>query len=677
MNVVESFPRGVREIENCWIPMPDGCRLAARIWLPEDSGTRPVPAVLEYIPYRKRDRTRWRDEPMHRYFAGHGYAAVRVDLRGTGDSDGLLLDEYLERELDDGVEVIRWIAGQPWCSGTVGMIGKSWGGFNALQIAARRPEALRAIITVCSTDDRYADDAHYMGGCLLGENLLWGSVLMTLAAQPPDPAIVGERWRRMWTDRLESVRLFPGIWMSHPRRDDYWKHGSVCEDFAAIRCPVWAVGGWADGYTNAIPRLMAGLPGTRRGLIGPWAHVYPHQGVPGPPIGFLQEALAWWDRWLGGGPAAAPEEPPLRVWMQESARPDAGATCRDGRWVAETGWPPDRMSPRELHLNEGRLDALPARGAEMTIASPQSVGKAAGVWCSFGSELEMPGDQREDAAGSLLFESAPLTERIEILGEPEVRLRVIPDRRCALLAARLNDVAPDGVSERVTYGVLNLTHRSGHESPEPMVPGRPHDVRVRLNAAAHAFAPGHRIRLALSTSYWPLVWPSPEPVTLRIRGGEGVLMLPVRLPRPEDALLRPFPPPEAAPEPDSTELRACEPRRTVNRDAETGETIITVRRDADDSGRPALWRIDAIDLTIGHAVEQRYSIRDDDPLSARAEILHTTEKTRGNWSARVECEVRLTSTRTHFRLEANLVAREGERLVASRAWDEAIPRDFL
>src|SRR5207249_3630245 len=205
MRIRTAFPRPVRRIEHCWIPLPDGCRLAARLWLPEDADTSPVPAIVEYIPYRKRDFTRARDEPMHHYFAGHGYAAVRVDVRGAGESDGVLLDEYSEQEIGDGVGVIDWIASQPWCTGAVGMIGKSWGGFNALQIAARRPAALKAVVSVCASDDRWADDAHYMGGCLLNENLTWGSVLTTFAALPPDPALVGDGWRAQWLALLEHT----------------------------------------------------------------------------------------------------------------------------------------------------------------------------------------------------------------------------------------------------------------------------------------------------------------------------------------------------------------------------------------------------------------------------------------------------------------------------------------
>jgi uncharacterized protein len=165
------------EIENVFITLSDGCRVAARIWMPKGAEAAPVPAILEYIPYRKRDGTRTRDEQQHAYVAGHGYACVRVDLRGSGDSEGVLTDEYLDQELTDAEDVISWIAAQPWCAGSVGMMGISWGGFNALQVAARQPPALRAVITVASTDDRYADDVHYMGGCMLGDNLSWASTM--------------------------------------------------------------------------------------------------------------------------------------------------------------------------------------------------------------------------------------------------------------------------------------------------------------------------------------------------------------------------------------------------------------------------------------------------------------------------------------------------------------------
>jgi putative CocE/NonD family hydrolase len=234
MPVVTEFPRAVRVIENEWIPLADGTRLAARLWLPEDAAQDPVPALLEYLPYRKRDSMRLRDDPMHGYFAGHGYASVRVDIRGTGDSDGLIADEYMKQEQDDALEVIAWLAAQPWCNGQVGMFGISWGGFNSLQVAARRPPALKAIISVGSTDDRYATDVHYMGGCMTKDNPDWGTVMFSHLSTPPDPEIVGERWRAMWMARLENLRPWVIPWLEHQRRDAYWKHGSVCEDFSRI-----------------------------------------------------------------------------------------------------------------------------------------------------------------------------------------------------------------------------------------------------------------------------------------------------------------------------------------------------------------------------------------------------------------------------------------------------------
>ena len=198
--------RPVRRIENTYIVLSDGVRAAAKIWLPEDAEVHPVPAILEMIPYRKRDGTVFRDERMHPWVAAHGYACIRVDIRGSGESEGLLTDEYLPREQRDGLEIIDWLSRQAWCSDAVGMTGISWGGFNALQLAALQPPALKAIITLCSTDDRYADDVHYMGGCLLNENPAWSADRFTWGALPPDPQLVSRRWRAMWLERLEAHR---------------------------------------------------------------------------------------------------------------------------------------------------------------------------------------------------------------------------------------------------------------------------------------------------------------------------------------------------------------------------------------------------------------------------------------------------------------------------------------
>lgn len=674
MTVVDDFPSAVREIEHTWIPMSDGCRLAARIWLPDAAERTPVPAVIEYIPYGKRIGTRDRDEAMHRWFAGHGIAALRVDLRGSGESEGVLRDEYLPEEQEDGLEVIRWVAAQRWCTGAVGLIGKSWGGFNALQIAARRPPELRGIVTVCSTDDRYADDVHYMGGCLLNDNLWWGATFFQLVAQPPDPALVGESWRAMWLGRLEAAEPHPLRWIQHPLRDAYWKQGSVREDYGAIACPVFAVGGWADGYRNAIPRLLAGLRVPRRGLVGPWGHAYPHDARPGPSIGFLQEALLWWRSSLGERNARAQagssaREPLYRVWMPESVPAGYRGEDRPGRWVAEESWPSPRITLRTFHLGPGRL-ADAGAAARLVIASPQTAGAASASWLVAGLR-----DQREDDAHSLCFDSEPLAERVEILGAPELKLVVASDRPAAFLVARLCDVAPDGSSTRVSLGALNLTHRAGHASWQALEPGRPLEVTLRLNDVAHAFPPGHRVRLALSNACWPLLWPSPEPARLTVVTERSTFSLPLRAPDPGDADLRAFGPPQQARSSAWSPLTQGAYDRRVETDPATHDVVTRTRSGFDHDGRVALSRLAAAaDIEGGDGVVTELRIHPDDPLRARASMLQRTELGRDAWRVSVETEIVIRCTRTDFVVEARLEAREGSELVFRRTWDERVPR---
>jgi hypothetical protein len=323
------------------------------LWLPADAERHPVPALLEYLPYRKRDSTRLRDGATHHYFAGHGYACARVDIRGTGDSDGLIDDEYTRQEQDDALEVIAWLAAQPWCSGRVGMFGISWGGFNSLQVAARRPPALKCIITVGSTDDRYATDVHYMGGCMTKDNPDWGAVMFSHISTPPDPEIVGERWREMWLARLEHLQPWVIPWIEHQRRDAYWQHGSVCEDFSRIEIPVYAVNGWADNYAASIPRLLAGLNGPRKGLIGPWGHSFPNNGRPSPAIGWLQEALRWWDHWLKGADTGIIDEPCCACGCRSRCRrPPPTPNAPDAGWPRTPG---RRRAPRN-----GASPSIPA-----------------------------------------------------------------------------------------------------------------------------------------------------------------------------------------------------------------------------------------------------------------------------------------------------------------------------
>ncbi len=671
LGAVDAFPRQIREIENIFIELSDGCRLAARIWMPLDADTSPVPAILEYLPYRKRDATAERDALMHPYVAGHGYASVRVDMRGSGESDGLLADEYLKQEQDDALEVIAWLARQPWCTGAVGMIGISWGGFNGLQLTALRPPALKAIITLCSTDDRYADDTHYMGGALLGANLTWASTMLANQSRPPDPLLVGDRWREMWLDRLRNMPMFHRLWLEHQHRDAYWRHGSVCEDFDAIECPVYAVGGWDDSYTNAIPRLLARLKGARKGLIGPWAHRYPHVALPGPQIGFIQECLRWWDKWLKGIETGIMDEPMLRAWIEESVRPAAWYGERPGRWISEPSWPSSRIHQTKKYLTSGGLADSPLGSTETVLASPETAGAAAGMWCPHGMTSDDPTDQREDDAKSLTFDTPPLAERLELLGAPVLELQCASNRPDAKLCVRLCNVHPDGTSTRISYGILNLTHRDSHSTPALLEPDQIYSVRIQLNDLGYAIPPGHRIRVALSSAYWPLTWPSPEPVRLVILAGPASITLPIRPPQAEDSTLEPFGPPEAAPPERRTTLKKGGSSRTQITDIETGRTTFLLR---DDEGSA---RIDPHGLEVGSRREHKFSISPDDPLSAQAETSWTKEIGRGDWRTRAKSHVVMTSTREEFFVEAHLRAYEGDQEVYSKDWNETIKRNLV
>lgn len=669
---VTDFPHRVTEIENTWIVLSDGARLAARIWMPEDAEASPVPAILEYIPYRKDDGTARADSRRHPYFAGHGYAAVRVDIRGTGDSDGVLEDEYLPQEQRDAEEVIAWIASQPWCSGAVGMFGYSWGGFNGLQLAARRPPALKAVISGCASDDRYLDDCHYMGGCVLGSDMLkWASWMRGYNALPPDPRFVGDRWREMWLERLEKTPHYVERWLAHQRRDAYWKQGSIAGDYRAVQVPVFLFGGWADAYTNAIPRMLEHLDCPRSGLIGPWGHGMPYDTAPGPSIGFLQECVRWWDRHLKGVPNEVDDWPLMRAWMQEPAPPRTFYAVRPGRWISLDAWPPRSVVPREFALSaEGALvTAAAAREGPLEIVGDERCGDTQGVWCANGLADELPDDQRLDDERSLVFDTPPLAKRIELLGFPELSVQLSSDRFEAQLAARLCDVAPDGTSALISWGTLNLTHRDSHEFPAPLVPGRVYAVTLRLNAVGQAVEVGHRLRLALSPTYWPAMWPPALPAELTVHAGPASrLTLPVR------------------------PLKAAESRAVAFEEPETARPSATYRPPLHERSR-VVERIGDRTVTIDHELHEthhvasdtfermanvdRWMIRAADPLTAKVRCEREFALARSTVDVRIVSVSEMSADGADYIVTDSLVAYESGRRVFGSEREMRIPRDRL
>ena len=660
MKTVTDFPRQVVEFPDMSIVMPDGCRLSARVWMPEDADQNPVPAILEHLPYRKRDGTTARDALTHPYFAGHGYASIRVDMRGNGDSEGLMTDEYSEQELQDAVDVIAWAVSQPWCSGTVGMMGISWGGFNCLQVAAKQPPALKAVISLCSTVDRYADDIHYKGGCLLNENFGWGSTMLSYSSRPPDPAIVGDAWREMWLNRLENEPFLSTLWLRHSTRDAYWRRGSICEDFSAVKAAVLSIGGWHDGYRNTVANLVAGIEAPVKGIVGPWIHKYPHYAAPEPRIGFLQEALRWWDRWLKGIDTGVEDDPAYRAYVMDSVRPARWHGARPGRWIAEQEWPSRNIARQEIVL-------VRPGDQPVIVATRQDCGIAGGEYFPFTFGPELPGDQREDDALSVCFDQPVLDVAIDIVGAPEVAFTLSSDRPQANIAVRLCDVHPDGASELISYGVFNLTHHVSHEFPQALMPGKQFTARVVLDQAAYRVPAGHALRVAVSTAYWPLIWPSPEAAGLEIAA--ATLSLPVRPLAERDEVE--FEQPEGATPWAIDTVRPAHSERHVDRDAETGVTTLRI---FDDFG-------EVCDrdhgLANGSMVRETWTIDPTDPLSARGETHWSQTLSRNDWSVSTETSAEMVCDAQNFRLKAQIKAFEDGDLVFERHFEEEVPRSHL
>ncbi|HLY55557.1 MAG TPA: CocE/NonD family hydrolase, partial [Stellaceae bacterium] len=579
---------------------------------------------------------------------------------------GVLHDEYLRQEQDDAVEVIAWLAAQRWCNGAVGMRGISWGGFNALQVAALAPPALKAVMPFCFSDRRFTDDAHYVGGALYNPNYGWGLMFKTVLIGAPDPAIVGDRWRTMWQQRLDATPPILAVWTRHQREDAYWQHASVARDYDGVKCPVYAVGGLTDYYINAVTRTVASLKVPRKCLVGPWGHNYPNFAIPGPGLDWIHEEVRWWHHWLYGVETGIMNEPMFRAYLEYQTPVEAYPKDVPGRWIAEQSWPSTKLRPLTFYLAPGALAAASGGSRTLTYKADRIVGLLQGEAHPFSMPEDLPKEQSPDDAKSLVFDSTPLESDVEVLGNPIAAIRVAADRPVAKLALRLNEVMPDGQSRLVTWGLLNLTHRDGHEHPAPLEPGKPYDVRVQLNFIAHRFKRGSRIRLALSENLWPLIWPSPEIVTLTVSTGASSLALPVRPVPPEEA---PFPIPM---------LRDAAPPTTRGRTIreQTGPNangLVTIRETWLNQPRVLA------DIGTTHRegwTEWTFSMREGDPLSCRWSGGYFSSYERGEWETTLAGDYELTATKDTFRLRESANASEHGKPALDRHWDNTIARDL-
>ena len=666
MRIKTSLPRPITVIEDQRILMPDGCELSARIWMPKDADTNPVPMILEHLPYRKRDGTIARDEVSHPWMAGHGYACIRVDMRGSGDSAGLHEDEYTQQEWDDAISVMDWAREQPWCDGNFGMQGISWGGFNCLQVAALRPKGLKAVITICSTADRYNEDIHYKGGALLNENLGWATQMLAYSSRAPDPALAPNSWRDIWMERLEAQPFSLETWLDHQTRDDYWKHGSVCEDYAAIEAAVLSIGGWHDGYRNTISHLVTHLNAPAKGIIGPWIHKYPHIAGPQPAIGFLQEAKRWWDHWLKGVDTGVQDDPDMRIYVMDALKPKAWLPERPGRWIAEPSWPSPSIIRDTLHLTDRGLSRTKAP-CTASVCSLADCGATGGEYFPYAYGPEFPTDQRSDDAQSACFDGPVLEHAVDLVGAPTIALRLSADRPAAQIAVRLCDVFPDGTSALISHGMLNLQHRNSQETPEAIVPGEVFDVAITLDDCGYRVPAGHRLRVSVQTNYWPFLWPAPELATVTIH--QGTIEVPQRPLASGDEWQ--FEPAEGSQPWDIETHRAGKCSRTREIDLETGDSVMRI---TNDGGHVTDLNHGLSTSSITH---EEWRINADNPLSAKADIHWFTTMGRDDWQTSTEAKSSMTADAQAFHIKAELRTWEGDDLVFERTFQRSIPRNGM
>ncbi len=656
-------------IEHLWIRMSDGVRLSAKVWLPVGARSKPVPSILEFIPYRKRDSYALRDHANHAWFAARGYACIRPDMRGHGDSEGVMLDEYSLREQEDALEVIEWLADQDWCTGKVGMMGLSWGGIASLQAATKQPPALKAVIAVGSSVDRYYDDAGYLVGGYPGQGLGWGGVMCGYCIRPPDPDVVGIKWREMWLERLEKTPLFIEKWLSHQLRDETWIQGSVCENFDQIKTPILGVSGWNDCWPNTMIRLIENIKSPITAISGPWGHVYPNLGGPGPKIGFLKLALDWWDTWLKEDENDSMRENKFLAYIQTSHEPDQQARDRPGFWIKENKWPSDNSILKRYYLTKSCLVDCPNELVEnIEICSPLTLGVSTGEYMPISGILELPADQSEDDSYSITFDTDKILKPISLLGTSKVYLKVSSNCTHGIVAARLCDVSPDGKSTLISYGILNLKLREGREKLSKITPDEFMDVCIRLNDTGWQLSLGRQLRLSLSSQLWPMAWPQPEEARLNICLSSCYLEIPTLQPSEMFSTNQLFTNPEASVPLPHQVLEESSGTRKISKDQETGELVYDVVSNGGEI------KFTDINLIYSSNNSQHYMVKEGDPLSVKMIYIADFSFARGDWLVQTKSKLMVTCDEDFFFLKANISGIENNQIIYSRDWDVKVPR---
>lgn len=503
-------------IEEVWIEMPDGARLATDLYRPADlAEDERVPVLLEYLPYRKTE-SRSRNYAVYSYFLSRGYIVARVDVRGTGNSEGELIPhEYSDIEQDDGEVIIDWLSKQPYSNGNIGMFGISWGGFNAIQMAVRQPPALKAIIAVDATEDLYQDDVHFMDGIMHVDSWEMAQELGNARSGAPDYVIDDENFRNRFD--TEPWML---TYKKQQRDGPFWDRASARDKYDQIKIPSFHIGGWYDGYRDSLPRMLANVDAPTKALIGPWSHAFPHDPYPNPGMEWRHDAVRWFDQFLKGEDTGILDEPSFAVYVREWHPPGPYLEYAPGYWRWEDGWPIDRLQQSRLYPQSNHtLSATQSSDDVHKLRYVPSSGLEAGgpvMWWG-----DVAHDQRPTDAFSLVYDTDPLENETEILGFPTAKLKVSADAIRANWIVKVSDVAPGGTVTQVAGAAFNGTHRNSAREPEDVVPGEEFELDIEMHFTSWVFPVGHRIRMSVSNAQWPMLWPTPYPMTTTLRLGEG------------------------------------------------------------------------------------------------------------------------------------------------------------
>ncbi|HEY3162831.1 MAG TPA: CocE/NonD family hydrolase [Candidatus Limnocylindrales bacterium] len=676
----------VAALRDVRIPVSDGLELSANLWLPEplSGGDEPqvFPVILEMIPYRKDDWRAASDESRGEWLAARGFALCRLDIRGTGSSPGIALDEYTARETQDGYDVVEWLAGQPWCNGKVGMWGISYGGFTSIQVALLHPPHLAAIVPMMATDDRYSDDVHYIGGCATVSELSQYAVSMVgMNAMPPRPESRGAAWGDEWRARLAETPIWLFEWLRQQHDGPYWRQGSLAPDYGRLTTPTFVIGGWMDEYVDPALRMLERcVNAPRKALIGNWVHDTPDEAYPGPNVDWYHEMIRFFDHWLKGRDNGAMDEPALVLFRHDWAEPEPFPAAWPGDWLAEPSWPPSDLQERVFHFAEGDLPLVgrltadaPSAAASVRFRHRATIGTRAGLsWGAGGQPNGVARDLRPDDALVPTFTSEPLDADVDVVGFPAAILQWESPVPVATAVVRLEDVAPDGTPFQVTAGLLNLTHRDSHEHPEPLPAGEPVEVRVPLRSTAHRFRAGHRIRVSVASSAWPVVWPSPVPAVFVLHlGGVGGsrVELPVVPAGHTGAVVPPF---KTTP-PGLREVgsyRGDPPAWRVIEDVIDGSVTVETSEFGEATlpdGRTTLYTGERLEMTA----------RDADPAHARMhnEVVYRLREDGSEILIEANGTIRTTATDFHMNVGVR-VTLDGAPFF-ERAWLETIPRRLV